>query len=347
MPPLRKANPLPPLPFGEARATTTANVKVLAEHTAKALTSLNAMEPADRPETFQSKVSTIRINGLDLVANAVEPVKLELGATRDFHLIVNFFGRSHAITGGRRYDWGQNDRAVLFTECERRLGFSERRSALFAHLDRQRLIDTACAMLGDDAAQKLSLDLDQTRTLALNHGPINFTTIFRQTCQHIDSLGGNQAALEALGLDDMFYRQAVFLLKPQLLVGDAQNENAVERGGGPIDSVCEAVRNSRHRALTLTEMEQISGLSRRSLQYAFQKRFGLSPMAWQQQERLHVARERLLKGAEDFSITQLSYEMGFSTPSNFTAYYGRIFGETPTATILRSRRASPGDSLGS
>ncbi|MCC3243994.1 AraC family transcriptional regulator [Methylocystis sp. WRRC1] len=336
-----RADILPPLAFGEAQAVTTTDARIAEDQAAKAIQTLEYIAPACSEDAFRFKSAAVSINGLRLEASASSPIRLSVGPTDGFHLLVPFFGQTETESGGRHVQWNANENAILATESGPRRAISGTRSVLFAELDRKRLIATASAMLGVDDPEKVSLATDETRTPPLNFGRVSFTSVFRQLCLHIDSLMLDEAAMERLGLDDMFYRHAVCLLKPELFLGDGGDKRTLQPGSNnPLDAVCEAVRNRRHRPLRLTEMEQISGLSRRSLQYAFQKRFGCSPMAWQQQERLHIARERLAAGAEGVNVTGLAYELGFSNPSSFASFYRRMFGERPSETILRSRASS-------
>jgi len=333
----RKSEILPPLAFGEASATTVSDRRNAEAQFALAAPTLQYFGPARKDHVFQCKLATANINGLVLQANSAVPITIELGATEEVHLLIPFFGCTTSGAGERRYEWRANEHALLVTENVRRNAISRTRSALFAKLDRDRLVDTASAMLGEERSRHVSLRIDDTRLLDLHYGSISFTFAFRQICQQIDLLLPSRALLEKFGLDDMFYRHAVCLLNPSSFFGDGQDEKIIQPASGtPVDAVCEIVRNRRYMPLTLTEMEKISGLSRRSLQYAFRKRFGLSPMEWQKQERLHIARERLLRGADDLTVTQLSFELGFSTPSSFTEHYRRLFAETPTSTMLRS-----------
>jgi len=85
-------------------------------------------------------------------------------------------------------------------------------------------------------------------------------------------------------------------------------------------------------------MEMASGLSARALQYAFKARFGCSPMAWQRRERMLKARQLLLANAHSQSITNLAYDMGFSSASAFSTLYKLHFDETPSETLDRGKR---------
>jgi transcriptional regulator GlxA family with amidase domain len=79
-------------------------------------------------------------------------------------------------------------------------------------------------------------------------------------------------------------------------------------------------------------MEEISGLSARSLQLAFQKHFGMRPKQWVQHERLHEAYRIIKIGHEEMSMTELSYSLGFASPSLFAQAYRKKFGELPSMT---------------
>ena len=77
------------------------------------------------------------------------------------------------------------------------------------------------------------------------------------------------------------------------------------------------------------EMELLSGLSARTLQYAFRSKFGVTPTQWQRRERMLLA-QRLLCDNPNVSITQLAHDMGLSSVAAFSTLYKRHFGEPPS-----------------
>lgn len=328
---------MPPLVFGEARASITNSAKTAAERAAKTITTLDSYEPLTNGGEFQQKSAAVCINGLDLVAFSSTPIRVGVGETNNFQLIVPFYGRSVSVIGNRSHQWNANENAILFGECASRQGVSETRSILVIGLDRHRLLGAARAMLGEDDFDNQLDGVDGARLIPLRYGSTNFTLVCRQICQLIDSLSLNVTLLEKIGIDDLIYRQLVCLLNPELVIFDSERSIGSD-SRSRVDVVCEAIRNSRDKPLTLTEMERAGGLSRRVLQSAFKKRFGCSPMAWQRDDRLRIARDKLVGGGERVSITQLSLELGFSSPSSFAAFYRRAYGETPTESLLRSRK---------
>ncbi len=333
-----RRTPIPLLAFGESHAYRTGDIRTAAQRAAETITTLEAYEPGSGSVAFQHKAAFIRVNKLDLVASVSTPLAMDIGASDDLQLFVPLFGNSCSTVKRRSYQWNANQNAVLFGACQRRFGVCQTRSLLVARLDRGRLTETMAAMLGEDDQRKSHIDfLEEARLLPLQYGSINFTALFRGICQHIDNLALDAPALENFGVEDLFYRHVVGLLNPEAILRTSP-ESGGARKRRAVDAVVDAVLSKRDALLTLTEMEKISGLSRRSLQYAFMERFGCSPMSWQRQERLKAAYATLTRGGMDTNITQLSLALGFSSPSAFTEFYRRHYGETPTASLRRAKK---------
>lgn len=80
------------------------------------------------------------------------------------------------------------------------------------------------------------------------------------------------------------------------------------------------------------------GASERTLARRFQSETGLSFRLWRQRRRLLAAVELLGAGQP---ITRVAYDVGFASPSAFTAAFRQFFGAPPSA-FLRDRAAGPG-----
>lgn len=78
------------------------------------------------------------------------------------------------------------------------------------------------------------------------------------------------------------------------------------------------------------------GLSRRSLQHAFQQVLGISPLAWLRAVRLDGAR-RAIK--QQCSVAEAATAWGFWHLGRFARDYARLFGERPSDTARRCRDA--------
>ena len=106
-----------------------------------------------------------------------------------------------------------------------------------------------------------------------------------------------------------------------------------------VASLCEKIRSNPGRPLTLSDMERLTGFSRRSLENEFHRQFDCSPIKWQQTERLNMAHEYLTQINGKIAVGDLAYQFGFVSSSKFIAYYKRYFKETPKDTAIRIRHA--------
>jgi AraC-like DNA-binding protein len=90
--------------------------------------------------------------------------------------------------------------------------------------------------------------------------------------------------------------------------------------------------------MRLTALEQRSGYSRRSLQLAFQRRFGCGPMQWVRRQRLEQARQALLNPREGDSVSEIAARHGFRNLSMFSRDFTAHFGLRPSDLLRDARR---------
>jgi transcriptional regulator GlxA family with amidase domain len=87
----------------------------------------------------------------------------------------------------------------------------------------------------------------------------------------------------------------------------------------------------------VVEAARAVGISVRSLQAAFSKHRGSSPMAFLRDRRLESARQRSLT-MHSPSVTEVALACGFSHLGRFSQLYRERFGESPTETRRRAFR---------
>lgn len=122
---------------------------------------------------------------------------------------------------------------------------------------------------------------------------------------------------------------------PELSPGGARHREKEDL----IDQLCTTIKSNPTKNYTSKDMETISGLSNRVLQYSFVRRHGMTPLQWALQMKLEHAREMIQKSPGDLSITRLAEELNFASSSRFTEYYRRAFAETPRQTLLQLRNS--------
>lgn len=62
---------------------------------------------------------------------------------------------------------------------------------------------------------------------------------------------------------------------------------------------------------------------------SFKMVFGLAPLQYRNRIRMEYAREELMNKKQ--TVSELSYALGYSHPSNFTAAFKRFYGKLPSS----------------
>lgn len=86
----------------------------------------------------------------------------------------------------------------------------------------------------------------------------------------------------------------------------------------------------------IEDLAQVAGVSVRSVQTAFFRVRGYTPMQYVTKRRLQAARERLLRAGAGSKVTDVAVDCGFFNFSRFSAQYRQAFGEVPSQTLGRS-----------
>jgi AraC-like DNA-binding protein/mannose-6-phosphate isomerase-like protein (cupin superfamily) len=91
--------------------------------------------------------------------------------------------------------------------------------------------------------------------------------------------------------------------------------------------VCRAILSDPARGGNLDDWARLAGMGRRTLTRTFRADTGMSFAAWRQQARLLEALSLLAIGR---SVTAVAYDVGYDSPSAFTASFHRTFGLAPS-----------------
>ena len=101
----------------------------------------------------------------------------------------------------------------------------------------------------------------------------------------------------------------------------------------------EIINDRAHEPVSISEVEQLSGASTRTLRYAFQESFGVSPKQYLQAFRLNRVRRQLRETRQGVeSISEVANAWGFWHMGQFAKDYRKMFGELPSGTLARSAR---------
>jgi AraC-like DNA-binding protein len=141
----------------------------------------------------------------------------------------------------------------------------------------------------------------------------------RSTLPHVE------AQLVA-GLADALLRQdAVVRVKPVT--------------GARLSDVEDWIESHLTQPITLGRLCEVAGVGERALCKVFKSRRGMSPMRFVTERRLAAANSRLVTAGAARDVTEVANELGFTHLGRFAIAYREVFGESPSETLRRSRRA--------
>jgi len=81
---------------------------------------------------------------------------------------------------------------------------------------------------------------------------------------------------------------------------------------------------------SLSDLASVAHMGRTKFKAAFKQVFGSPPMQYRNRIRMEFAREQITLNNK--TPTEVSYLLGYSHPSNFTAAYKKRFGELPSSS---------------
>ena len=218
-------------------------------------------------------------------------------------------------------------------------------NAVVLEIDLGRLKRTAAAIAGIGISpRRFNGDLDHLRALqprssARSRQLLNVLTSAFRMLDHpeLEALG----SLQHLQLDDLIYRNLALLLCPQLEVICRQTSEQRSCREQVFEDLLEWIRANLHQPIKLSQLEQQSGYSRRSLQLAFQQRYDCGPIQWVRQQRLEQARQALLQADPDESVAGVGARFGFSSLAVFSRVFRQQFGLTPSQVLREGNLRRP------
>lgn len=134
---------------------------------------------------------------------------------------------------------------------------------------------------------------------------------------------GRDGRVMSLILDEIAATRATKLEVPM-----PQNDRLVR--------VCKAILGDPASNDALDEWADMAGMCRRTFTRMFRRETGISFAIWRQNVRLMEALSLLSLG---HSVTTVAFDVGYNSPSAFTAMFRRTFGVSPTLYLSESEKA--------
>ncbi|MGD0735441.1 MAG: AraC family transcriptional regulator [Terracidiphilus sp.] len=136
-------------------------------------------------------------------------------------------------------------------------------------------------------------------------------------------------------LGPLIQREIVFRL---LRSPQGKNLRAIATLGEQSHRTAKAVewlRMNYAKPLRVEELATMARMGVSTLHHQFRSLTAMSPLQYQKQLRLHVARERMINGGLD--AASAAFEVGYESASQFSREYSRFFGQPPMRDVKARR----------
>ncbi|MFU2511536.1 helix-turn-helix domain-containing protein [Pseudoalteromonas sp. ASV78] len=105
-----------------------------------------------------------------------------------------------------------------------------------------------------------------------------------------------------------------------------------------VERVKDYINAHPHDVITMTQLCELSHVSRRTLQYSFESILGINPLRFLRITRLNQVRRELSDPQLHKPVSVIAANWGFGHPGQFAKDYKQLFGENPSATAKRRDR---------
>lgn len=299
--------------------------------------SCDALERPSPARPFQCHTGGLRLGPLSLVAIWGPGLRGEVDGTAQASFILPYRGQGH-FRLGRRSLRNLAGRTLLYLPPEPWRTSNDAMGGITIRLDPALIRQVGLTMAGPAASpepwQALAthphlVELEQPSN------PLRFERLYR-LMHFIHGLLLRQGGVsECLRLDDLLVRQIVEVLAPARLAERTAPDPEISDCA--IDDLVDWIHAHCHEPISLSELEQRSHYSRRSLQYIFKARFGCGPMQYLRRQRLWLARRRLENPGPECSVSSIASACGYLSLASFSRDFQRCFGMAPSSLLARRR----------
>ena len=331
-----KANKLSVLPFGDRYALSGLSLDSAAEGISLGFSGDYDIAPLSAE--IHHKTTAINIGEMHILAGTLTPFLVKGDRLPFTSLGIPTSGQCCITANKRKYYQRAGHTAFLLSSGRSETITDEGYAGVYFDVQKLRLEHTLRAMTGLESVHKfVNSAHEQDREIPLQSARMSFDKLLRSCFAQIDLLQDQPQTLALLGLDDTLYRTFAMMLLPELFLSDnsKSNKNVDQRN---IEMVCSYIQANLDKPLALSELEHISGLSARSLQYGFQRRFGGTPTQWIREQRLTLAHNRLKLANPGDKVTTIALSCGFTHMGVFGRDYYVRFGERPSETLACAQK---------
>ena len=332
-----------PLVFHDQQAVVDTDPQGLATKLAQHFPVLELVPRDARANPFLHRASTAKAGELTLTSGYTSPIHGCIGENPGVGAINICYagGAAYTVDGHSHSIHGE---APLYFNPGFAYSYNtDHYNGLVLHVDLKRLQTTAATIGGVGISERrFAADLQRPQVLSMQgERQRELLGTLQRAFALLDAPGlEQQGELGLLQLDDLFYRILALALCPQLA---QQSLSGHQRGDCStrqriFEELLEWIQANLRSPISLTQLEQRSGYSRRNLQLAFSQRFGCGPMQWIRRQRLDLARQQLLKPGPGDSVAGIAARFGFASLPAFSRDFHSVYGIRPSELLREGRR---------
>lgn len=145
------------------------------------------------------------------------------------------------------------------------------------------------------------------------------------------------AAQDIPFLSDLIQREIIYRL---LRSPQGNHLRAIATQGEQSNRTAKVVtwlRTNYAKPLRVEDLAAMAQMGVSTLHHHFRTLTAMSPLQYQKQLRLHVARERMI--ADGLDAASAAFEVGYESASQFNREYSRFFGQPPMRDVKARRLA--------
>lgn len=329
---MSKTPPLPKLAFGESKSLLQNDFDSVRDFFEAYSPSIKEIDSVIDKRDYLYKGVELNINGLSISSMATTPMYVEqYPSEEEMYIFIPLYGGCEIVAGGKKLQAIAMQKALLYTYMTHGSENSNSSFVMFK-LDKKRLEFTAKTMLGEDK-KRVKFHFDAPQEINLQYYKTSFLDIFLGLLKIVEECHCDERLLETIHFDDFIYRNVVLMLRPDTFLSD--HTKTPKHLVSALKNILDFMEHYPDKMLSLTDLEHISGVSSRMLQYLFKKELNTTPSRFLRTQKLKKAKEILIYNHSSLSIATIAYELGFSNQSQFSKYFQVEFGFLPSEIMKK------------
>ncbi len=274
----------------------------------------------------RTQVNQLAVNVLEYGGN----VMIDPGPLDSFYLLhINLRGQCEMTHDGGHMTIDENNAVICAPHRAHRFWWQPDSQVVAIQIPRDRLVSHVRQALGRPIADDIDFDIAIDLTSSDAQAFMGLVRYMLSDANLDDGLTNRNMTAEPL---ERALLSALLRMQP----GSHQSAMLMDAAGA-VPAHVRRAENYMHaninRAIRMSELADVAGVTDRTLSSSFQRFRGDSPASYFLNMRLSKARQMLLSAPSGKTVSDIAFDLGFGHLSGFAAAYRSRFDETPAQTL--------------